>query len=503
MLRFEHSIKRSLIMLLAILISVSMLTVYTGSFAYAEEGSGQTVEEPTDPTDPTDPVEPVDPEDPPEPELISIETAEVVLSSNYFIYTGSAITPDVKVTLDGKELEPGTDYTVSFSDNIGPGKATVTITGTGEYTGEATAQFSIIKSGWYQKDGSWYYINSNGEFMKNSWVKDSKGWCWLGADGKMKTSSWISDKGYWYYLDGDGHMAANKWQKDSSGWCWVGSDGKLKTDYWLKSSGYWYYLDKSGHMVRNKWEKDSVDWCWLGSDGRMVYNSWHYSNGYWYYLNGSGHMARNTWEKDSKGWCWLGSDGRMVKYQWVKSSGGWYFIKGDGHMASNEWIKHGGNWYWLYSNGRMVHGGWAKIKNCWYYFDSSGILFTDPYVFVSVSEQTLYYCSGGELVFSTPVVTGTRGRHDTPTGSFYLRAKATGIHLKGLEDDGVTEYDSYVQYWMPFLGGEWGLHDADWRWSFGGDIYTWNGSHGCVNMPPAAAKRLFGSISVGTLIRIQ
>ena len=40
---------------------------------------------------------------------------------------------------------------------------------------------------------------------------------------------------------------------------------------------------------------------------------------------------------------------------------------------------------------------------------------------------------------------------------------------------------------MPFNGGI-GFHDASWRNTFGGTIYKKNGSHGCVNMPYAAAK---------------
>ena len=43
-----------------------------------------------------------------------------------------------------------------------------------------------------------------------------------------------------------------------------------------------------------------------------------------------------------------------------------------------------------------------------------------------------------------------------------------------------------------------GLHDANWRSSFGGTIYQCNGSHGCVNMPPAKAQELYSMLSVGT-----
>ena len=54
---------------------------------------------------------------------------------------------------------------------------------------------------------------------------------------------------------------------------------------------------------------------------------------------------------------------------------------------------------------------------------------------------------------------------------------------------------------MPFYDGQ-GLHDASWRYSFGGNIYVYNGSHGCVNMPPAAAQALYYEIEDGMAIVI-
>lgn len=49
---------------------------------------------------------------------------------------------------------------------------------------------------------------------------------------------------------------------------------------------------------------------------------------------------------------------------------------------------------------------------------------------------------------------------------------------------------------MPFNGGI-GLHDANWRKTFGGTIYKNGGSHGCVNLPPAVAKTIYENISAG------
>lgn len=59
------------------------------------------------------------------------------------VYTSEKITPAVVVTLDGKTLEEGKDYTVSYSDNIKGGEATVTVTGINDYSGTIEKNFKI------------------------------------------------------------------------------------------------------------------------------------------------------------------------------------------------------------------------------------------------------------------------------------------------------------------------------------------------------------------------
>ena len=62
-------------------------------------------------------------------------------------YTGGAIKPSPKVTLKGTVLKKGTDYTLSYKNNKVPGTATITVNGTGNYTGTAIAYFKIIPKG--------------------------------------------------------------------------------------------------------------------------------------------------------------------------------------------------------------------------------------------------------------------------------------------------------------------------------------------------------------------
>ncbi|MGN8728810.1 L,D-transpeptidase family protein [Hornefia butyriciproducens] len=120
----------------------------------------------------------------------------------------------------------------------------------------------------------------------------------------------------------------------------------------------------------------------------------------------------------------------------------------------------------------------------------------DFYVEVSISKQHVWCVKDGKTVVSADVVTGNvKERNGTPEGVFSLMYKQSPSTLEGRNNDG-SSYKTPVKYWMPFYAGC-GFHDAKWRDSFGGSIYLRNGSHGCVNMPPAKAAKLYSYVEAG------
>jgi hypothetical protein len=122
------------------------------------------------------------------------------------------------------------------------------------------------------------------------------------------------------------------------------------------------------------------------------------------------------------------------------------------------------------------------------------------YIEVDLTAQHMWYYRDYELYLESDVVSGdvTKDR-GTQTGCFPLAYKESPSVLTGGQGDG--EYETKVQYWMPFYEGQ-GLHDADWRYYFGGSIYRGNGSHGCVNLPVWAAAELYNAVETGTAIVI-
>jgi hypothetical protein len=118
------------------------------------------------------------------------------------------------------------------------------------------------------------------------------------------------------------------------------------------------------------------------------------------------------------------------------------------------------------------------------------------YVEIDLTKQHLWMYKNGSLVLSTPVVTGNVAKGTaTPPGSFKVFYMQRDRILRGEDWDG-SLYETPVAYWMAFNGGI-GLHDAPWRYSFGGNIYKSNGSHGCINMPPRLAAAAYPMISIG------
>lgn len=122
----------------------------------------------------------------------------------------------------------------------------------------------------------------------------------------------------------------------------------------------------------------------------------------------------------------------------------------------------------------------------------------NSYVEIDLSRQHLWIYQNGNLVLDTDVVTGNPavGRA-TPTGVSMVWAKVTDTVLKGTSANGAP-YASPVSYWMPIDRSGDGLHDANWRSAFGGQIYRGNGSNGCINLPPSIAEDVFDHVEVGT-----
>lgn len=107
-------------------------------------------------------------------------------------------------------------------------------------------------------------------------------------------------------------------------------------------------------------------------------------------------------------------------------------------------------------------------------------------VLVSLPQQRAWVFDHGELVATTPVSTGKRG-HSTPAGTFPILQKK--VHHRS---------NKYSNAPMPYMQRlTWGgiaLH--------AGPLPGYPASHGCIRLPRAFAKKLYGLTDYGTKVTV-
>ncbi|MBP5655192.1 MAG: S-layer homology domain-containing protein [Clostridiales bacterium] len=106
-------------------------------------------------------------------------------------YTGSAVTPKVKLTFDGKTLTEGTDYKLSYKDNVNPGEATIIVTGLGNFNGTKEIKFRIKSAAVRFNADSMDVVAGDTKRMpfdadeKVTWTSSDKKICTVNVNGEV------------------------------------------------------------------------------------------------------------------------------------------------------------------------------------------------------------------------------------------------------------------------------------------------------------------------------
>jgi len=117
----------------------------------------------------------------------------------------------------------------------------------------------------------------------------------------------------------------------------------------------------------------------------------------------------------------------------------------------------------------------------------------NTYVEIDLTAQYLWYYVNGSVKVESDITSGMKDRSPTREGTFAVMWKKEKWRLQG------ETYDVVVDYFIPFYTHV-GLHDASWQTSFGGDAYTYVGSHGCINMPLDKVAEIYKLIEEGTIV---
>ncbi len=112
----------------------------------------------------------------------------------------------------------------------------------------------------------------------------------------------------------------------------------------------------------------------------------------------------------------------------------------------------------------------------------------ERWIDVNLATQTLIAYEGVRPVFATAVSTGRpwRGR-ETPTGVFRFWVKLATATMDDFGNaDSADDYSVQAVPWVQYYDGSKGLHAAFWHQNFGS-----RASHGCINLAPLDARRMF------------
>lgn len=150
---------------------------------------------------------------------ISIKDAKVQ-TITYKKKTGKAIKPKPWVKVKGKKLTRGTDYTLSYENNVKAGTATVIIKGKGKYKGTIKRTFKILSpKAYYNKKyaHTWkgYKVVANGQSVllkdvdmtfKIKLTKSRTAAAYTNGEPDGK-GTWGTKKGKLYIYNSDGSVA--------------------------------------------------------------------------------------------------------------------------------------------------------------------------------------------------------------------------------------------------------------------------------------------------------
>ncbi|MGH2971497.1 MAG: L,D-transpeptidase [Gaiellaceae bacterium] len=122
----------------------------------------------------------------------------------------------------------------------------------------------------------------------------------------------------------------------------------------------------------------------------------------------------------------------------------------------------------------------------------------DTRIVIHVRARRLELLRAGHVIFRSPISTGAP---DTPTpiGTFYVKERLVPADANGPWGPaalGTSAYSPVLRSWTE--GGPVGIHGTDDPTAIGRPV-----SHGCIRLPNAAMRRLFGLTPAGTPILIE
>ncbi|MDO5350354.1 MAG: hypothetical protein Q4E86_10465 [Lachnospiraceae bacterium] len=277
---------------------------------------------------------------------------------------------------------------------------------------------AVVRNGWQQKDGIWYFFDANGLSYRKRWYVDptSQKRYYLNQDGILENKGWFSITGTnsqgveyvnWYYATEDGSVYTDGYYEIDGSLYGFDKSGLMYKSRWLKKNDKsYYYAGESGVIARNGWfsipgqddNGETVDnWYFADENGlvkRTSESKWRNIDGQRYFLSSSGKL-QTGWVDDKRSFC--NEDGVALT--------GWQYLE-----IPEDWIEDSEYLYdYVRDNGEMAY---------FYFYPSTGkkkYSTSGRYSVMTVDGKEYCFDNYGimqtgwvELSSKTPEITGYR-----------------------------------------------------------------------------------------------
>ncbi|MCL2529726.1 MAG: L,D-transpeptidase family protein [Coriobacteriia bacterium] len=321
----------------------------------------------------------------------------------------------------------------------------------------------VMKTGWSWENGAWYFRDLE--------------------SGRILACDWIELNGNRYYLDDDGKRLASTITHIGSSTYAFNDEGAMITGWHRSAEDALLFFDYTGAAVLG-WQYIGVEKYYFASEQNPKPDS---------RLSPGIYMAYDRQQIDGAFYLLGEPNNGSMRTGWQPYGDSLNYYFADGSMATGDTI-------YAPSPGNLSYSNFASDGE-WLGYTTSGVhnpAWGLTYIEVDLTHQYLWFFLGGVCVLECEVVTGNPNMGwTTPAGTFSIIGMSRNVTMTG------ADYSVFCNYWMPFTAAGHGLHDASWQPSFGGNAYTYRGSHGCVNMPPWAAASLFSMVGPGTRVVIH
>lgn len=222
-------------------------------------------------------------------------------------YTGSAIRPHFTLALNGKSLT-SKEYTTTYSNNVNPGTATVTVTGKGNYSGTVKTTFTIKNASTGENQSKPDDDKPSGETQKPAQQGSVTMW--------RLYNRWTGEHFYTSSTTERNNLTSVGWTLEGVGWKAPTTGERVYRLYnhFVKGGDHHYTMDEEEYdaLWRLGWRQEGLAWRSADkSTGVPVYRQYNP-----YAETGTHNYTLSKEENDA-----------LVKVGWKEEGIAWYGVR--------------------------------------------------------------------------------------------------------------------------------------------------------------------------------